>query len=130
MFLGLTQTGADDSTRVRGTVTGAENRPVPNALVIARSPSDVRETRADGLGRYVFLSLFPGVYSLSAYPSGTTAAGRHGQGALYWIDRSSADRASAGNRRIADCMDDAESLVELSAGIEYQANLDLVTRCP
>lgn len=78
LFLGLTQTGTDDSTRVRGTVTtgGVENRPIPNALVVASSDSDVRETRADASGRYVFLTLLPGVYQLSAYPSGAKRTDR------------------------------------------------------
>lgn len=127
LFLGLTQTGTDDSTRVRGTVTtgGVENRPIPNALVVAASDSDVRETRADASGRYVFLTLLPGVYRLSAYPSGAKENGPHATGAIFLVNAS-----AASHRAVARCLEDAETLVELSAGVEYLANLDLIARCP
>lgn len=121
VFYGLTQTGNDDSTRVRGTVTtgSRDSRPVPNAWVVATSDSDVRVTRADGRGEYVFLTLLPGVYTLSAYravdPYVQFAGPRvHAAGFIVPVDR--------------HCPED-ESLVELSAGIEYQANLDLTVRC-
>jgi hypothetical protein len=104
-FVGLTQTGTDDATRVRGTVvTAAARRPVPRALVVAWSGSDVRWTRADHAGRYVFLTLLPGVYRFVAYPSGTSPYGT----------------GEAAPRCMGEQTD-----VELSAGVEYLANLEL-----
>ncbi|HKU80548.1 MAG TPA: carboxypeptidase-like regulatory domain-containing protein [Candidatus Tumulicola sp.] len=122
VFYGLTQTGNDDSTRVRGTVTAGarETRRVPNAWVVATSDSDVRVTRADARGDYVFLTLLPGVYRLAAYrslaepyvPSGPSS---HAAGWIEMVRR--------------DCPSAEEDLVELSAGIEYQADLNLSVRC-
>jgi hypothetical protein len=104
-FVGLTQTGTDDATRVRGTVvTAAARRPVPRALVVAWSGSDVRWTRADYAGRYVFLTLLPGVYRFVAYPGGMSP---HSAGML-----------------TPGCLGE-QTDIELSAGVEYLANLEL-----
>lgn len=123
VFYGLTQTGNDDSTRIRGTVTTGprDSQRVANAWVVATSDSDVRVTQADARGDYVFLTLLPGVYRLSAYRGAAEPyvefAGPeiHATG-VYWT-------------RGRHCPDDDESLVELSAGIEYQADLNLTKRC-
>ena len=72
LFVGLTQTGSGDSTRVVGRVTcHAHSQPVPHAMVIASSDSELAETQADGRGRYAFLTLLPGVYSLTACADST-----------------------------------------------------------
>lgn len=139
VFYGLTQTGSGDSTRVRGTVTtGTPNGArVANAWVTATSGSDVRVTRADAHGDYVFLTLLPGVYHLSAYravagwhgalsPRGVFSI-RPGGGTPLTLSGGTLLGASYGSG-IRTC-DDDESLVELSAGIEYQANLDLRRSC-
>ncbi len=111
-FTGIAQTGVDDSTRVRGTVTGgAELRAAPHAWVLASSESDVRLTRADAHGRFVFLTLLPGVYRIRAYP--TTRA-------LVAIGSVSGAEG---------CPTDPVDDVELVAGVEYVVNVDLVTAC-
>lgn len=122
VFYGLTQTGSGDSTRVRGTVTtGTPNgRRVPNAWVTATSGSDVRVTRADARGDYVFLTLLPGVYHLSALP----AAPERNAGLIELHGG-----ATGFVTLLPPCRRDDESLLELSAGIEYQANLDLRRSC-
>lgn len=99
LFMGLTQTGSGDSTRVVGRV-GSQSHPAAHAVVIATSDSDVRTTIADARGHYAFLTLLPGVYRLTACQPLPPAQilQPHAAGA-------------------------AESFLELSAGIEYLANL-------
>lgn len=108
LFVGLTQTGFGDSTRVVGRVFGGSH-PAANVVVMAISDSDVRVTRTDGHGRYAFLTLFPGVYQLTA------------------VTPDFAARYDAVVK--PHCADDSESEVELSAGVEYLANLQLATSC-
>ena len=124
-FAGLTQTGVDDSTRVRGTVTGSgpESRPAADAWVVAASDSEVTRTRADAHGRYVFLTLLPGVYRMFAYPGSDNSDGPHVGAAIF---TRAANGSATGAQR---CMADAMSDVELFAGVEYLVNLDLVTDC-
>jgi len=111
LFVGLTQTGSGDSYRVIGTVTSGtrENRPISHAWVVATSDSDFQQTRADDRGRYFFLTLLPGVYHLMAFPIDATGEGRGGSTPF-------------------SC-ENPDTLVELSAGVEYLANLDLVPAC-
>lgn len=108
LFVGLTQTGFNDSTRVVGRVFGGPH-PAANVVVMAISDSDVRTTRTDSHGRYAFLTLFPGVYRLTAF----------------------APEYAAHYESLAKplCSDDSQSDVELSAGVEYLANLELATSC-
>lgn len=124
-FAGLTQTGVDDSTRVRGTVTGSGpgSRPAADAWVVAASGSEVRRTRADAYGRYVFLTLLPGVYTMYAYPGNGNPNGPHVGAAIF--TRAANGTATGAERCLADAMSD----VELFAGVEYLVNLDLVTNC-
>ncbi|MEO6834882.1 MAG: carboxypeptidase-like regulatory domain-containing protein [Candidatus Tumulicola sp.] len=125
-FVGIAQTGSGDSTRVRGTVTsgGPQSRPVVAAWVVATSDSDVRQTRADAKGRYLFLTLLPGVYRIFAYPPSASPNGRHAGGAIFYAGKNKLVSA-----RVQSCSD-AESPVELAAGVEYMVNVDLVTFCP
>ncbi|MGA8534728.1 MAG: carboxypeptidase-like regulatory domain-containing protein [Candidatus Tumulicola sp.] len=112
LFVGLTQTGSGDSTRVIGTVTGGPAcRPVPHARVVASSPSEVAETKADGRGRYAFLTLLPGVYDLTATPDWAAS----------YDAKPSPARATQPSR--SRCSNDEPALVELSAGVEYLINL-------
>ncbi len=106
LFVGLTQTGSGDSTRVVGRVMcHSHSEPVPHAKVVAISDSEVAETRADGHGRYTFLTLLPGEYQLIATSAApVTPRATHG-----WND--------VGN------------FVDLSAGVEYLANIAVATPC-
>jgi hypothetical protein len=102
LFLGLTQTGIDDATQVVGRVTsGPQSRPSSNASVVAASGSQIAWTRADRDGRYAFLTLLPGVYSLTAYEGNDTGL----------------------------CQSGEQTLVELSAGVQYLANLSIEEPC-
>lgn len=107
------QSGIATYASIRGTVTtGWPNfKPVPNAQVEVSGPVDVRETRTDAKGNYTFLTLLPGVYNVRV-PSykGTIAM-------------------DLNNRVTRQCLEDANSPVELSAGMAYFANFDLVTHC-
>jgi hypothetical protein len=118
LFVGLTQTGSGDSTRVVGRVMcHSHSQPVPHAMVVASSDSEIAETEADGRGRYAFLTLLPGVYSLTACAA-TGCAG---------------DVYSLGGVRLADQplsqSDRSVSFVELSAGVEYLANIAVAAPC-
>lgn len=108
LFVGLTQTGINDSTRVVGRVlSGAHGDSVSNAWVIMTSDSEVAQTRTDAHGRYAFLTLLPGVYRFSVL------------GAKPRCPRA---------RSIA--LNDLEDVAELSAGVEYLANLTIPANCP
>lgn len=103
LFVGLTQTGINDSTRVVGRVmSGSHVRPVSNAVVVATSDSEVAETNTDSHGRFELMTLLPGIYQLTAL------AGCEGD--IYGVSGES-------------------NFVELSAGVEYLANLDVAMRC-
>jgi hypothetical protein len=56
---------------VRGTVVDdATGRPVPGASVFATSPALNARTVSDSNGNFIFLTLFPGTYSLAASKNG------------------------------------------------------------
>ena len=103
---GIDQTGSDAYASLRGTVRGQlidGTRPtIPYALVTAHSDADVEQTRADARGEYLFLSLLPGVYRIDAQAQGPYVAG------ACYPDRSSA---------------------ELSAGVEYAADIVVINSC-
>ncbi|MBV8372541.1 MAG: carboxypeptidase regulatory-like domain-containing protein, partial [Candidatus Eremiobacteraeota bacterium] len=70
LFLGLTQTGSGDSSRVVGKVTsGPHGAPASKAWVTATSASQIVQTQTDNRGRYAFLTLLPGVYRIWAEPA-------------------------------------------------------------
>ena len=109
LFVGLTQTGFGDATRVVGRVFhGPESRPAAHVIVMAASNSDVRTTITDSHGRYAFLTLLPGVYRLAACGEAMD------EGAVV--------------RTLRSCADE-DSFLELSAGVEYLANLSLGPNC-
>jgi len=111
LFVGLTQTGSGDSTRMVGRVTEG-SRPAPYAFVVATSDSDVRTTVADAHGRYTFMTLLPGVYRLYACPR------------LGVVDIIVGPKSAPPVPRTLEPQADLEgSFVELSAGVEYLANL-------
>lgn len=113
LFVGLTQTGSGDSTRVVGRVScHLHSQPIPHAKVVAISDSEVAETQADGHGRYAFLTLLPGAYQLIA----TTA--------IYNVTS-----AAAVAPRATHGWNDVGNFVDLSAGVEYLANIAVATPC-
>lgn len=118
LFLGLTQTGSGDSTRLVGRVT-QDSQPAPGAVVVATSDSDVRSTVADAHGRYAFMTLLPGVYTL-------TTCQPHG-GKLFTISNPSQRPVPLALR--ASPIDAGDNFVELSAGVEYLANLNIRSNC-
>ena len=114
------QSGIATYASIRGEVTtGWPNyKPVANAQVVVSGDVDVRVTRTGADGRYTFLTLLPGVYNVYV-PSvvGVT-------------NSQSASMAVAENsERFRRCFEDANAPVELSAGLAYFANIDLVTHC-
>lgn len=134
----LAQTGNDTSARVRGTVTTGwpAYHPVPHLRVVAVSDGAIQETRTDANGRYLFLSLLPGVYRISTFPENADPTRPHpeiiiyGPSASAFVARAGAPVYVGTNRnRSWECVMEAESPVELSAGLEYLANIDLVTHC-
>ena len=119
LFVGLTQTGSGDSTRVVGRVTcHAHSQPVPHAMVIASSDSELAETQADGRGRYAFLTLLPGVYSLTACADSTGCGDVYGVTTVFAHQDQLLPQAEA-----------AGGYVELSAGVEYLANIAVADPC-
>lgn len=109
------QSGIATYASLHGVVTtGWPNyKPVANAQVEVSGPVDIRETQTDANGNYTFLTLLPGVYHVYV-PSV--------KGALR------SPMLVAQNPR-GRCLEDANSPVELSAGLAYFANIDLVTHC-
>lgn len=109
------QSGIATYASIRGVVTtGWPNyKPVANAQVVVSGDVDVRETRTDANGRYTFLTLLPGVYHVSV----PTVMG---------VAMAASPRALVASRR---CYEDANAPVELSAGLAYFADIDLVTHC-
>jgi|SRR5579871_1098460 len=51
---------------VRGSVVDDAGRPVAGATVYAASPAFAATTVSDAKGQFIFLTLFPGTYSLAA----------------------------------------------------------------
>jgi Carboxypeptidase regulatory-like domain len=97
------QTGSGNSARLRGTVHDANGRsPVANVRVIAISGSDLEETRTDANGHFMFFSLIPGDYRITAMKEGSPGP-------------------------CASDRDAPES--ELSAGLEYSADVILSKHC-
>lgn len=123
LFLGLTQTGSGDSTRLVGRVT-QDSQPAAGAVVVATSDSDVRSTVADAHGRYAFMTLLPGVYRLSAcLPNAaeiTTVTNPRAVPSQPRLKTISIIGSESGSEA---------GFAELSAGIEYLANLTLGTGC-
>ena len=109
LFVGLTQTGFGDATRVVGRVFhGSGPHPAAGVVVMAASDSEIRTTITDSRGGYAFLMLLPGVYRLEAcepFDEATIA------------------------RTLRPCATAEESFYELSAGVEYLANLSLGPNC-
>lgn len=133
------QTGNDCCARLRGTVTTGypSHRPVPNVRVIAMSDSDVRETRTDARGNYLFLTLLPGIYRVSTYPEKVDPTRPHPEMIVFstWagsvVPRPGIPAyVGTQGENFRRCAEEAQAPVELSAGLEYVANIDLVTRCP
>lgn len=114
------QTGIATFASVRGQVTtGWPNyKPVANAQVVVSGDTDRRETRTDTNGRYAFLTLLPGIYHV--YVPSVMGAGNATIGSLW--------RAQS-RERFRECYEKANAPVELSAGLAYFANFDLVTHC-
>ncbi|HZY98078.1 MAG TPA: carboxypeptidase-like regulatory domain-containing protein [Candidatus Baltobacteraceae bacterium] len=110
------QSGAATFASVRGVVTTGwpSYKPVANAQVVVSGDVDLRMTRTDANGRYTFLTLLPGVYRVYV-PSVKGIVMANGP-------RQSSDR-------FRKCYDEANAPVELSAGLAYFANIDLVTHC-
>lgn len=108
------QSGVASYASIRGEVTTGwpSYKPVANAQVVVSGDTDVRMTRTDASGRYTFLTLLPGVYHVYV-PSVV------GMAAL----------VPPKNAHAESCLESANAPVELSAGLAYFANFDLVTRC-
>jgi Carboxypeptidase regulatory-like domain len=108
------QSGIATYASIRGEVTtGWPNyKPVPNAQVVVSGDTDVRMTRTDARGHYTFLTLLPGIYHVYV-PSIA------GMTALVQPNKAHAEA----------CLESANAPVELSAGLAYFANFDLVTHC-
>ncbi len=108
------QTGIATYASIRGEVTTGwpGYKPVANAQVVASGDTDVRTARTDANGRYTFLTLLPGIYHVYV-PSvvGMTSA----------VPQNKAN--------VDACSEKANAPVELSAGLAYFANFDLVTHC-
>ena len=122
LFVGLTQTGINDSTRVVGRVmSGPHGDPVSNAWVVMTSDSEVAQTRTDARGRYAFLTLLPGVYRFSVFGHKPRCAVE-----AYYV--ANGTRFSPAAR--LNALDDPEDVAELSAGVEYLANLTITANCP
>lgn len=117
LFLGLTQTGSGDSTRIVGRVTH-NSAPAPYAVIVATSDSDVRTTVADAHGRYTFMTLLPGTYTLTTCESRLPVVDRLGPNAL---------PGPAGAQPYP--VDAGDNFIELSAGVEYLANLSVGSSC-
>ena len=113
------QSGTATFASIRGVVTtGWPNyKPVANAQVMVSGDVDVRETRTDAHGRYYFLTLLPGTYRVFV-PSimGVAIA-------------TSAHQALPDTASLRKCYEDSNAPVELSAGLAYRANIDLLTHC-
>ena|SRR6185312_14260016 len=116
------QTGIATYASMRGTVTTGypSYKPVPNAQVVVSGDVDRRETRTDANGRYAFLTLLPGIYHV--YVPSVRGTVLHATSGL-------AFNPSAPSRSQQQCYQDANAAVELSAGLAYFANFDLLTRC-
>jgi hypothetical protein len=95
----IDSTGNANFAMVRGVVTDRQ-RPVGNIRVMAYGDTDVRETKTDAEGRYFFMTLLPGIYTIYTQPSVLTHV-------------TSESRACP------------QTLMELSAGQLYLANIDL-----
>jgi hypothetical protein len=129
LFVGLTQTGSGDSSRVVGRVMcHSHSQTVPHAKVVAISDSEVAETQADGHGRYAFLTLLPGAYQLIATTPACSDFARCEDlgwtGAIYDVTS-----AAAVTPRVTHEWNDAGNFVELSAGVEYLANIAVAAPC-
>ena len=133
------QTGNDCCAMLRGTVTTGypAHRPVPNVRVIAMSGGEVRETRTDAQGNYLFLTLLPGVYRVSTYPENLDPTRPHLEMLLIstraggFVPRPGMPvYVGTPGESTRQCAEEAQAPVELSAGLEYVANIELVTRCP
>jgi carboxypeptidase family protein len=98
---------------IRGVVTTGwpSYKPVANAQVVVSGETDWRQTRTDANGNYTFLTLLPGVYHVTvpSYKGLVVMA--------------------TGRPVTRQCLQDANAPVELSAGLAYFANIDLITHC-
>ncbi len=81
LLLALACTGSTPSFSVpdnalHGTVTDAENNPLPGAFVTARAPENLKEITAitDAAGRYVITGLSPATYQVEARQVGFEAS--------------------------------------------------------
>ena len=127
------QSGIATYASLHGVVTtGWPNyKPVANAQVEVSGPVDIRETRTDAKGNYTFLTLLPGTYRVSVPAiAGLVMPNRLQGGVMIAQSRNGSQMYVGGGRaRLARCYEDANAPVELSAGLAYFANFDLVTHC-
>lgn len=128
------QSGIATYASLRGVVTtGWPNfKPVANAQVVVSGDVDVRETRTDSTGHYTFLTLLPGTYRVYV-PS---VLGVIMTGPMRGLTVRSSDRGggpqmyvAANTAKARQCYEAGNAPVELSAGLAYFANYDLVTHC-
>jgi Carboxypeptidase regulatory-like domain len=98
----LNDNGTASFASVRGTVTTADHQTVSNARVLAFSNVGIGVTTTDSQGRYYFLNLLPGTYTIRAYPQTEVA-------------------------NVQPCSE--ENPVELSAGQSYLADYQIAPVC-
>ena len=92
-----------------------------------------REVRADDKGRFVFLTLLPGVYRLYAgrpdarqAAKGTLLFGSH----MITSTPAGLEEYSASNETaLGPCYEAANRPIELSPGLEYLTTIELHTHC-
>jgi len=98
----LDDNGTASFASIRGTVTTSDHRTVSNARVLAYSDVGIGVTTTDSQGRYYFLSLLPGTYTIRAYSQTEIA-------------------------NVQPCSED--NPVELSAGQSYLADYQIAPIC-
>jgi len=75
VFAGIAPAHAGTTGRIQGTVVdSAGNAPIADAAVTAASPSQTGTTTTDASGHFLFISLAPDTYSVSASKTGYNAA--------------------------------------------------------
>jgi hypothetical protein len=93
-----------DYGSLRGVVQNHQGAPVGGATVIATSDVDVLTVRSDGDGHFSFLSLLPGIYSVTATKKGFVA--------------------------YCPSLGKLFDSTEIAAGTEYGAVIELEDSCP
>jgi|SRR5579862_1544249 len=105
---GIAETGDGTHGALVGTVYtwrwgDSQKRVLPHVRVFATSDADVQEARSDDQGRFEFLTLLPGVYEIEA-------------------EAPAAFSSWCGIKRKRDTQ-------EISAGVEYRAEVLLISTC-